>query len=163
MLFKSSLSGLIDCKYTYCVTREIFLLSLWRISVFFLHPTVNSLETRPMTDKVCFMKHVQKVTEGRQMFTFKYHNRNSSKSLKLSSHVQKVLLSKFYRLSKNLFISVDCLFKGAQAWEFFALVFCTKWTHLDVWLGDWGKKSIFLSIDPWFWWFLVFCRILSVR
>ncbi len=54
-------------------------------------------------------------------------------------------------------------FKGAQAWDFFALVFCSRWTHLDMGLRDWGKKSNFLSIDPWFWWFLVFCRILSVR
>jgi len=54
-------------------------------------------------------------------------------------------------------------FKGAQAWEFFARVFCTKWTHLGMWVGDWWKKSNFLSIDPWFWWFLVFCRILSMR
>ena len=53
--------------------------------------------------------------------------------------------------------------KGAQAWEFFARVFCTKRTHLGMWVGDWGKKSNFLSIDPWFWWFLVFCRILSMR
>ena len=47
------------------------------------------------------------------------------------------------------------LLKGAQAWEFFALVFCTKRTHLGMWLRDWGKKSNFLSTDPWLWWFLV--------
>ncbi len=41
--------------------------------------------------------------------------------------------------------------KGAQAWEFFARVFCTKWTHLGMWLRDWGKKSNFLWVDPWFW------------
>jgi hypothetical protein len=48
-------------------------------------------------------------------------------------------------------------FKGAQAWEFFDRVFCTKRTHLDMW------RRIFFSIDPWFRWFLVLCRILSVR
>ncbi len=56
-----------------------------------------------------------------------------------------------------------CNFKGAQAWEFFARVFCTKRTHLGMWLRVWGKKSNFLSNDPCFRWFLVFCRILSVR
>jgi hypothetical protein len=54
-------------------------------------------------------------------------------------------------------------FKGAQAWEFFVCVFCTNWTHLSMWLRDWTKKSIFLSFEPWFRTFLVFCRILSVR
>ncbi len=44
--------------------------------------------------------------------------------------------------------------------SFFAL---SEPTHLGMWLWDWGKKSNFLSIDSWFWWFLVFCRILSVR
>ncbi len=41
-------------------------------------------------------------------------------------------------------------FKGAQAWEFFARVFCTKRTHLGMWLRVWGKKSNFLSNDPCF-------------
>jgi hypothetical protein len=54
------------------------------------------------------------------------------------------------------------LFKGAQAWEFFALVFCTKWTHLGMWLRDWGKKSNFLSIDPWFWWEKANMLLLSI-
>ncbi len=52
--------------------------------------------------------------------------------------------------------------KGAQAWEFFARVFCSKQTHLGMWLRVWEKKSIFLSNDPWFRKFMVFCRILSV-
>ena len=38
--------------------------------------------------------------------------------------------------------------KGAQAWEFFARVFCTKRTHRDMWLRAWEKKSNFLSNDP---------------
>ncbi len=76
------------------------------------------------------------------------------------------LLSFFFNSQSNVFlVFVDFFplnFKGAQAWEFFACVFCTKWTHLGRWLGDWTKKAIFLSIDSWFWWFLVFCPILSV-
>jgi hypothetical protein len=39
-------------------------------------------------------------------------------------------------------------FKGAQAWEFFARVFCTKWTHLGMWLRDWGKKIKFFISWP---------------
>ena len=54
-------------------------------------------------------------------------------------------------------------FKGAQAWEFFDRVYCTKRTHLGMWRRDCKKNRIFLSIDPWFRWFWVFCRILSVR
>jgi hypothetical protein len=38
--------------------------------------------------------------------------------------------------------------KGAQAWEFFARVFCSKRTHLGMWLRVWVKKLIFLSNDP---------------
>jgi hypothetical protein len=47
--------------------------------------------------------------------------------------------------------------------NFFARVFCSKRTHLGMWLRVWGKKSIFLSNDPWFRSLMVFCRILSVR
>ncbi len=74
--------------------------------------------------------------------------------------VLKHSMDEWVKDRKNEWIK-KCI-KGAQAWEFFALVFCTKWTHLGMWLRNWGKKSNFLSIDPWFWWFMVFCRILSV-
>ncbi len=38
---------------------------------------------------------------------------------------------------------MNTFFKGAQAWEFFARVFCTKRTRLGMWLRVWEK--IFLS------------------
>jgi hypothetical protein len=50
----------------------------------------------------------------------------------------------------------DKAVKGAQAWEFFTRVFCTKWTHLGMWLRDWGKNQIFYQLTPDFdgYWFL---------
>ncbi len=38
-------------------------------------------------------------------------------------------------------------FKGAQAWEFFARVFCTNQTHLGMWLGN-LKNIKNLSVWP---------------
>ena len=45
--------------------------------------------------------------------------------------------------SKPKKISILCTFKGAQAWEFFARVFCSKRTHLGMWLRVWEKNSTF--------------------
>ncbi len=38
--------------------------------------------------------------------------------------------------------------KGAQAWEFFARVFCSKRTHLVMWLRVWGKNRFFYQMIP---------------
>ena len=38
--------------------------------------------------------------------------------------------------------------KGAQAWEFFHRVFCTKRTHLDMWRKDCEKNRIFFFNWP---------------
>ncbi len=53
--------------------------------------------------------------------------------------------------------------KGAQAWEFFAHIFYTKWTHLGMWLRDWTKNRCFYQLTPDFEGFLVFWHILSVQ
>ncbi len=39
-----------------------------------------------------------------------------------------------------------------SVWFQFFIFFYTKWTHLGMWLRDWGKKSNFLLFGPWFWW-----------
>ncbi len=66
----------------------------------------------------------------------------------------------YFKVSKQVFLPLALLFwdiydisqiKGAQAWEFFARVFCTKWTHLGRLLRNWEKNLIFLSVGSWFW------------
>jgi hypothetical protein len=39
-------------------------------------------------------------------------------------------------------------FKGAQAWEFFDWVFCTKRIHLGMWRRDCKKNRIFYRLTP---------------
>ncbi len=69
-------------------------------------------------------------------------------------------LNSFMRIY-SFFIKV--IVKGAQAWAFFARIFCTKQT---IWVCDLGtepKNPFFKSFDPWFRTFLVFWLILRVR
>ncbi len=72
-------------------------------------------------------------------------------------------LNSLHKSSVKICWTIFCKVKGAQAWEFFARVFCSKRTHLGMWLRLWGKKSNFLSNDPWLRRFMVLCCILSVR
>ncbi len=49
--------------------------------------------------------------------------------------------------------------KGAQAWEFFARIFYTTWTHLGMWLRDWTKNKCFYQLTPdfeGFWFFAAY-------
>ncbi len=64
---------------------------------------------------------------------------------------------------RSFFVGWDVELKGAQAWEFFARVFCSKGTHLGMWLRAWGKNRFFYQMIPDFvglWFFAAYwvCR-----
>ena len=67
----------------------------------------------------------------------------------MAKNVSKLSISRFIREQhekssiESFFLSNIGLIKGAQAWEFFARVFCTKRTHLGRGLGNKKKKKIF--------------------
>ncbi len=80
----------------------------------------------------------------------------SSQSIPLHIYVPAKQRGERIRAREGRVGSKEDDIKGGQAWEFFARVFCTKRTHLGMWLRVWGKKSIFYQMTPVFDGFLFF-------
>ena len=96
----------------------------------------------------------------KRMFCYKHHYYSECRKSRMLNHYSDTMCSQYAPIGTDR--KLDPVFrsiKGAQAWEFFARVFCTKWTHLGMWLRDWGKNWIFFQLTPdfdCFWFFAAY-------